>query len=273
MASRAEQKAAARAAREAAHRDLSAAQARRMRLIWLGGLVAAAALAIVIVIVATQTGGGTIVKESASAKAAAVTAISSELAGIPQQGNVLGKPSAPVTVTEYGDLICSTCDAFALSSEAQLITNYVKTGKVKLVYRADDTASSYANQGEFVTGQVGAKAAGLQNKAWYYILLNYQEQPASINGTAAESVPYFTPGYIQGLASQIKGLNLIKWQANLTNATLINAVTADGHAASAAGVVGTPAVFVKGPKGTLEVPTQPGVPQYSNLQSLIQRVS
>src|ERR1039458_8033177 len=171
MASRAEQKAAARAAREAAHRDLSAAQARRMRLIWLGGLVAAAALAIVIVIVATQAGGGTIVKESASAKAAAVTAITSELAGIPQHGNVLGKPSAPVTVTEYGDLVCSTCDAFALSSEAQLITNYVKTGKVKLVYRADDTASSYANQGEFVTGQVGAKAAGLQNKAWYYILL------------------------------------------------------------------------------------------------------
>src|SRR4051812_25682761 len=32
--------------------------------------------------------------------------------GIPQQGNVLGKASAPVTMVEYIDLQCSFCRAF-----------------------------------------------------------------------------------------------------------------------------------------------------------------
>ncbi len=181
MASRAEQKAAARAAREAAHRELSAAQTRRLRLYWLGGLAVAVIVAIVIVFVAAGNGGSTKATDytarSGLSHKAALGYAEQELAGIPQHGTTLGNPNAPVTITEWGDLVCSTCDAFALDSEIQIIDSLVKTGKAKLVYRAYDSASSYANESEFTAGQVAVKAAGEQNKAWDFIELDYLEQP------------------------------------------------------------------------------------------------
>jgi len=273
MASRAEQKAAARAAREAAHRELSAAQARRMRLFWLGSLVAAAVLAIVVVVLATASSAPPkTVTPSTSTKATALAAVSSELAGIPQSGDVLGNPSAPVTITEYGDLVCSTCDAFALTSESQIIAALVKTGQAKLVFRAFDSASGYANQGEFVNGQAAIKSAGLQHKAWDFILLDYEEQPSQIGGTAAEQVPYFTYQYIQNLAAQVPSLNLTEWQAGVTSPAVIKAVNADTSAANAAGVTGTPAVFVTGPKaGPIQAPG--AVPSLAEIKAMVKQVS
>jgi protein-disulfide isomerase len=238
MASRAEQKAAARAAREAAHRDLNAAQARRMRLMWLGGLVAAAALGIVVVVLAIN-GGSTATTTSKPAAQATVDAL---LKGIPQNGNVLGKPSAPVTVTEFGDLVCPVCQAFALSTEPQLINDDVRAGRVKLVFRGLETASATANPGEYVASQVAARAAGLQKREWYYVLLWYHEQ-------GSEDTPYVTDSYMQGIAQQVPGLNLTSWEAARNDQSLANAVTADSHVASAAGFNDTPSLTITGPKG------------------------
>ena len=47
-------------------------------------------------------------------------------------------------------------------SEQQLIDNEVRAGKVKLVYRGLETASSDANSGEYAASQIAARAAGLQ---------------------------------------------------------------------------------------------------------------
>jgi protein-disulfide isomerase len=259
MASRAEQKAAARAAREAAHRELSAAQARRMRLIWLGGIVAAVALAIVVVAVAIG-GGGTSSQGSAPAKKAVVPL----LAGIGQSGNTLGNAKAPVTVTEFGDLVCPVCGSFALDSEQQLIANDVRSGKVKLVYRALETASSTANAGEYVASQVAARAAGLQNREWYFILLWYHEQ-------GAEATPYVTDSFMQGLAQQVPGLNLTSWQGARNSQSLSTAVNADGQAANALGFNETPSITIAGPKGSAK--SIVGVPTYSQLESEIKSIS
>jgi protein-disulfide isomerase len=273
MASRAEQKALARAAREAKQRELSAAQARRLRLLWLGGMLAVAVIALVVVIVASSSGGGKAgtVHVSKSAQSAAIATVDAMLAGIPQHGNVLGNPNAPVTITEYGDLVCPTCDDFALTSEPQIIAALVKTGKAKFVFRGFETASGYANGGQYVNTQVAARSAGLQGKEWNYVLLTYQEQPQTINGQHAEDVAYVTSLYLQNLAQQIRGLNLATWQANLVNNTLINDVKADGNAALAAGATGTPAVYVHGPKGTVMDPNV--VPTFASVSSEVSKVS
>jgi len=260
MASRAEQKAAARAAREAAHRELNAAQARRMRLIWLGGLVAAAALAIVVVVLAIN-GGST---PTATSKPAAQTSVDALLKGIPQNGNVLGNPSAPVTITEFGDLVCPVCRAFALSSAPQLISDDVRAGRVKLVYRGLETASATANPGEYVASQVAARAAGLQHREWYYILLWYHEQ-------GSEDTPYVTDNFMQGIAQQIKGLNLTSWEAARNDQSLTNDVTADSQAANAAGFSATPTLTIRGPKGAAS-PIEGDYP-YSAVETEIKSVS
>ncbi len=276
MASRAEQKAAARAAREAAHRELSAAQTRRLRLYWLGGLAVAVIVAIVIVFVAAGSGGstkaGNYTARSGLSHAAALKYAEQELAGIPQHGTTLGNPNAPVTITEWGDLVCSTCDAFALDSEIQIIGTLVKTGKAKLVYRAYDSASSYDNQSEFTAGQAAIKAAGEQNKAWDFIELDYLEQPATIGGKDSEEVSYFTPAYVQSLAHQIPGLNLLKWSAALGSSSLASQVAADNSAGIALGITGTPGVQVSGPKGASLVQTV-SFPTLAQVQQLVTQYS
>ena len=185
------------------------------------------------------------------------------LKGIPQNGTTIGNPNAPVTVTEFGDLACPTCQTFALTSEQQLISDAVRPGKVKLVYRGFETASSTANNGEYAASQIAARAAGLQQRAWYYILLFYYQQGSELS-------PYITDSYLQGLAQQVPGLKLPKWQADRNDPTLANEVTADGKAATTLGVAGTPAIFVSGPKGTGQATS--AVPTLGELQTLIQQV-
>jgi protein-disulfide isomerase len=260
MASRTEQKAAARAARVAAQKQQSTAASRRQRLIVLGGLLAVVVVALVIVI---AVGGGGTKKTSTTV---AKTTVAKLLKGIPQNGNVLGKASAPVTVTEYGDLVCPICKDFAQTSEQQLIANEVRAGKVKLVYRALETASGQANNGEFVASQVAARAAGAQGREWNYILVWYQLQQD-------ETTPYVTDPFMQNIAQQIPGLNLSKWQAARNNQGYTTAVAQDASAYNALnlGQISTPTVTFNGPKGTVQPIS--GVPTYAGLQADIASVS
>jgi protein-disulfide isomerase len=169
-----------------------------------------------------------------------------------------------VTVTEYGDLVCPVCQDFALTSEQQLIASDVRAGKVKIVYRGLETASSTANAGEYVASQVAARAAGLQNREWYYVLLWYNEQ-------GSEDVPYVTDSYMQGLAAQVPGLNLPSWQAARNSQTLANDVSEDARAANAAGFSSTPSLAITGPKGSATPIV--GVDPYATIEAEIQQVS
>ncbi len=90
------------------------------------------------------------IKPNSAAAKKAQSTVNTLLAGIPQQGDTLGSPSAKVTVTEYGDLVCPVCKEFALGAENQLIANEVRSGKVKIVYKALETASQDANNSMFV---------------------------------------------------------------------------------------------------------------------------
>ena len=101
----------------------------RMRLLRVG-MLAGVVVALIVVIVAGSSKSPTKPVNNKSA----VATVAALLKGIPQNGNTLGKPTAPVTVTEYGDLVCPICQEFAFGSEQQLIKNEVRSGKVKLVY-------------------------------------------------------------------------------------------------------------------------------------------
>ena len=272
MASRAEQKAAARAARETRQMEMKMAAARRTRLMLTAGIIGVAVIVLVVAIVVSSNGAKKAnTKINASTKAAAQKVVASELAGIPQSGNVLGKASAPITLVEYGDLVCPICRDFAVTTEPGIIKSLVKTGKAKLEFRGFETASQTANASEYPATQVAARSAGLQGREWDYILLMYREQPQTLGGQPAEEVSYITPKYLQDLAAQVPGLNLIKWQANLGSQTLANDVTVDGQAALASGAQGTPAVTVTGPKGTAL--DQESVPSLTGLESAIAQVS
>jgi protein-disulfide isomerase len=266
MASRKEQKEAARQQRLAEERARAERSRRERRLRMLGGTVVGAAVVIVVAIVIGSGGGGggSAPQPTSPTAKKAKTTVAGLLAGIPQSGNRLGSPTAKVTVTEYGDLVCPICKDFALGAEDQLIANDVRSGKVKLVYRALETASSQANNAMFVPSQLAARAAGDQKLGWNYIELFYHEQ-------GDETTSYVTNTYLNGLAGQIGGLNYSSWTSDRQSSNLTSQVAQDAQAARAAGFNSTPTLVVAGPKSQARPII--GNTDYNSLESAIKSVS
>ena len=242
---RREQARTERKAMEEAHE----AQARRRRLMQLGGVVGAVVVVIVVILLASGGGGSkkAVVPTGTQAnkEAAAVTAL---IHGIPQSGNTLGNPNAPVTLQYFGDLECPICKDFTLGALPAVIKKYVRTGKLKIEYHSLETATREPET--FRTQQLAALAAGKQNRAWNYIELFYHEQGQEDSG-------YVTESYLQNLAQQVPGLNLSSWSAARTDPKLAEEITADAQAAGLAGFNGTPSFLIGktgGTPGKLENP-------------------
>jgi protein-disulfide isomerase len=264
MASRTKQKEEARARRLAEERAHAERAQRQRRMYMLGGVLLLAVAVVVVAIAISSSGGssgGSTPKNPQQASQVS-NQVNGSLAGIPQSGNTLGSPSAKVTVTEFGDLECPVCRDFALTSESQLISNEVKAGTVKLVYKSLQTATP--DPTTFAVQQAAALAAGKQNKAWNYILLFYHEQGAEGSG-------YVNATFLNGLASQVPGLKFNAWQTASKNPTLLAQVQADENSARAQGFTATPSITIQGPKGS--APPIVSVPSYSDLQSRIKQVS
>jgi protein-disulfide isomerase len=267
MASRAQQKEEARQRRlaEEQARTERARRQRRLQMI-LGTILIAVILVVVAIAVSSGGGGNSAPKVGSPAAKKDAAEVGTLLAGIPQSGNTLGSSSAKVTVTEFGDLQCPVCRSFALGIQNQLIANDVRSGKVKLVYRSLCTATCNGpNPNVFPTQQAAALAAGLQNRGWYYIELFYKEQ-------GSEGTNYVNDAYLNGLASQVPGLNYSKWLSDRSSSTLTGQVTADEQTASGKNFTSTPTLDIAGPKG--EAQPIVGVPSsYSALESAIKSVS
>jgi protein-disulfide isomerase len=259
MASRTKQKEEARARRLAEERERVERAARQRRLQMLGGVVIAA-IAVVVVAIAISSGGG---GKSGSAQKQTIASVSQLLTGIPQSGAILGNPSAPVTMTYFGDLECPICQDFTLRGGfPQLVQNEVRTGKVKIVYTGFQTATR--DPAVFQDQQVAALAAGAQGKFWDYTELFYHEQ-----GT--EGTGYVNESYLDTLARQVPGLNYTAWRSARSNTALVSKVSSDEQTGTSQGITGTPTLIFTGPKGKAQASS--AVPSYSDLQKSIQQVS
>jgi protein-disulfide isomerase len=204
---------------------------RRARLTQLGVVVAIVVVVVVGIAIATGGGKSKTVKSGTPQANANVAEVTSLLQGIPQNGNTLGNPNAPVTLRYYGDLECPICKEFTLGALPTLIQKYVRTGKLKIEYHSLETATREPEV--FKTQQVAAYAAGKQKLGWNFIELFYHEQGEEDSGYVNES-------YLQGLASQVPGLSLADWTTARSDPTYANEVTADAQAANQAGFTGTP---------------------------------
>ncbi len=237
-----------RAQRKAIEEAEAANMQRRKRLIQLGS-VAGVVVVIIVVIIAATSGGGTTkppTKVKPGEKNPAVTKVVGEIGGIPQNGNILGSPKAPVTLVYFGDLECPICKDFTLGALPTLIQKYVRTGKLRVEYRNLETATREPET--FKTQQVAALAAGKQNKGWYYIELFYNQQ-------GQEDTEYVTEQYLRTLAEQTPGLNLTSWTAARSDPAFANTITSDAQAANNAGFTGTPSFQIGktgGPVSKLE---------------------
>jgi len=274
MASRKEQKEQARAERLAKEQELAAQANKNRRFQIFGGVTVAAVIVIVVAIVIStsggSSGGSSIDAPSTAAAKTAYTAANSLLKGIPESGTVLGKTSAPVTMTYFGDLECPICRDFTLTYFPQFVQTEVRTGKVKVDYRSFCTATcNDHSQAIFDLQQTAAYAAGKQNLFWYYAELFYHEQQNELND-------YVNNSWLTNLAKSIPGLDVAKWQTTRTSdkTALQKQVVEDNAEATSAQIDGTPSLFMTGKKGTQQVQgPDDALPDNAELAAAVQAVS
>jgi protein-disulfide isomerase len=230
----------ARTERRAIEQAQAAAAARRTRLSLLGIVVAVVVAGIVVILIASAGSGEKHIKPGSAEASAATGEITTLLSGIPQHGNVLGRPSAPITLQYFGDLECPVCRAFTVSALPSVIQQWVRGGELKVEYRSLETATREPEV--FRAQQVAALAAGAQNRLWNFVETFYHEQ-------GEEDTGYVTESFIQGIAKQVPGLNLPAWTSARDEPALSNLVASDEQTANGEGLDGTPA-FLLGRSGS-----------------------
>jgi protein-disulfide isomerase len=153
----------------------------RNRLILVAAAVGAAALLAVVLIFAAGKSSSSAQTTTGTTTTTAVA--SSSLAGVPQHSNTLGKASAPVTLIVYEDPQCPFCRSWNVSTLPSVISQFVRTGKIKIEYRGVVIIGP-----DSVRGLRATYAAGKQNKLWNFADALYAHQGTENSGWITDEV-------------------------------------------------------------------------------------
>lgn len=210
----------------------------RTRLLLLGGAIAAAVVVVAVVI--AVAGGGS--KSSSPTTTGTVTqrgggpeAVST-FAGVLQSGDTLGKASAPVTLTVFEDPQCPYCREWNIDTLPTVVRDYVRTGRIKIVYRGIVVIGANS-----VAGLRVIYAAGLQNKLWNMAEALYERQGNENSG-------WITLGVIRDAAREV-GVAPAKVIKDADSAAVTAKLHEAANLAGKYGVDGTPTFAIQKPLG------------------------
>jgi protein-disulfide isomerase len=91
-----------------------------------------------------------------------IIALDPNLPPVTSQGYLLGNPSAPLEIIEFGDFECPQCERFTSITEPDLRSQYINTGKVRFRF-IDFPLNIHRNT---VNASVAAACADEQGKFW-----------------------------------------------------------------------------------------------------------
>ena len=94
---------------------------------------------------------------------------------------VLGSASAPITIVEFGDYQCEACYHWYHNTRADIIDNYIETGKANLVFMDLPFLGR-----DSITAAQATYCADDQGKYWEYHETLYNFQEAIDNGWASK---------------------------------------------------------------------------------------
>ena len=94
---------------------------------------------------------------------------------------VLGSASAPITIVEFGEYQCEACYHWYQNTRADIIDNYIETGKVNLVFMDLPFLGR-----DSITAAQATYCADDQGKYWEYHETLYNFQEAIDNGWASK---------------------------------------------------------------------------------------
>ncbi|MGB2874847.1 MAG: thioredoxin domain-containing protein [Gaiellaceae bacterium] len=207
-------------------------------------VIGVAAVAVALAFVLTGGSSSSLTKVSKLPDAAAVLQL---FRGIPQHGNVLGSPNAPVTLVEYIDLQCPTCRAFETGVMPTIVPRYVRTGKVKVVARPIAFIGSDSE-----VGRRAALAAAAQNRFFEFTDLLYFNQGTENSGWLNDSM-------IRSAYVSIPGFNSATALREQSSSSVTTQEARFDNQANADQVRGTPTVLVGKTGGQLALVSNPAV--------------
>jgi protein-disulfide isomerase len=195
--------------------------------------VGAIALIGAIVSIAVGTGGPKVIKLKGGDQ------VQELLGGIQQDGADLGPPNAPVTISVFNDLQCSTCDDYEVHIVDPLIEEYARTDKAKFEFR------NYSlGQAETTKAAYAATAAGLQDREWYFVETFFRNQDAAPGNTVSDE-------FLNDIVNSITDLDRDTWERDMGSPEVKARVDADAQLAADYGLrVNGPSIVVEGPGGT-----------------------
>ena len=143
----------------------------------------------------------------------------------------LGNPNAPITMIEFGDYQCTFCNKFFHETENSIVTNYINTGKVKILFKDFIILGQ-----DSINAANAAHCANDQKLFWEYHSILYNNWDGEDTGWAGlVHLHEFASMLELDMPIFSKCMSDLKWNK------LVNLSNMDGHAV---GVTGTPTFFV-----------------------------
>ena len=143
----------------------------------------------------------------------------------------LGNRNAQITLVEFGDYQCTFCSKFFLETEKSIITNYVKTGKVKLLFKDFIVVG-----GDSLNAANAAHCANDQKVFWQYHAILYNNWDGEDTGWAnLENLSKFANKLGLDMDMFTECMSESKWK-ELIRSSHIDGITV--------GVTATPTFFV-----------------------------
>ena len=155
--------------------------------------------------------------------------------GIPQEGLTLGRENAPVTLVEYADLQCPYCAEWSLRTLPVLVSRYVRTGRLRIVFRG---LAFIGPDSE--TALRTAVAAGREGRLWDVVHELYGRQGLENSGWVGDAL-------------DDQSLDLEKFEKQRGEPWVDAQLEASRALAEASGIRGTPSFQLGRTGGALEI--------------------
>jgi len=168
-----------------------------------------------------------------------------------------GEPTATVTVVEFSDYQCPFCRRYARDTFPRIEAEYVRTGKVRYVFRDFPIGSLHPRA--FKAHEAG-HCAGEQGKYWEMHDRLFKNQRALMVDN------------LRGFARDL-GLKVEDFNSCLDQGKYATTVSEDLAAGSAVGVTGTPTFFIgkTAADGTIEATSVRGAQPITSFRQAIDR--
>ena len=179
--------------------------------------------------------------------------------GVEQDGNRIGNPDAPVTISIFNDLQCIPCAPYEIHTIDPLVAEYARGDAVNLEFHhlslggAETTLAAHA-----------AVAAGNQGREWQYIDLFFRNQATVVSSRV-------TNEFLANIANAIPDFNLSQWDHDQGSSGVDEQVQNDAKLADSLHLsIDSPTVVVTGPRGMKTLGNYPSKPE---VDAAVQAVS